>query len=95
MTKEWMTLAAMLLTLLAIVPLMELLLATKFFGSIVQPKPPVSTAKTTKGWWKGAIITVLIAGATFPFMTQLGHALLPLPEGIMRMTVGNGFFSII
>lgn len=93
MTKEWMTLAAMLLTLLAIVPLMELLLATKFFGSIVQPKPPVSTAKTTKGWWKGAIITVLIAGATFPFMTQLGHALLPLPEGIMRMTVGNGFFG--
>ena len=26
-------------------------------------------------------------------MTQLGHALLPLPEGIFRMTVGNGFIG--
>ena len=93
MNKEWLTLAAMLSTLLAIVPLMELLLGTKFFASIVQPKPPVATAKTGKGWWKGAIITILIAGCTFPFMTQLGHALLPLPEGILRMTVGNGFFG--
>ena len=34
---------------------------------------------------------MLIAGFTYPFMTQLGHALLPLPERIFRMTVGNGF----
>jgi hypothetical protein len=26
-------------------------------------------------------------------MTQLGHGLLPLPEGIFRMTIGNGFLS--
>jgi hypothetical protein len=26
-------------------------------------------------------------------MTQLGHALLPLPEGVFRMTVGNGFLG--
>ena len=26
-------------------------------------------------------------------MTQLGHGLLPLPESIFRMTVGNGFIS--
>ena len=36
---------------------------------------------------------MLLSGATFPFMTQLGHALLPLPEGIFRMTVGNGFLG--
>ncbi len=36
---------------------------------------------------------MLIAAATYPFMTQLGHGLLPLPEGIFRMTIGNGFLS--
>jgi hypothetical protein len=36
---------------------------------------------------------MLLAGASYPFMTQLGHALLPLPEGIFRMTVGNGFLG--
>ena len=34
-----------------------------------------------------------LAGATYPFMTQLGHGLLPVPEGIMRMTIGTGFFA--
>ena len=42
---------------------------------------------------KGALFTILISGLTFPFMTQLGHALLPLPENIFRMTVGNGFLG--
>ena len=36
---------------------------------------------------------MLIAACTYPFMTQLGHGLLPLPEGIFRMTIGNGFLS--
>ena len=36
---------------------------------------------------------MLIAAFTYPFMTQLGHGLLPLPEGIFRMTIGNGFLS--
>jgi len=31
--------------------------------------------------------------ATYPFMTQLGHGLLPLPENIFRMTIGNGFMA--
>ena len=32
-----------------------------------------------------------IAGITYPFMTQLGHGLFPFPEGIFRMTIGDGF----
>ena len=92
-TKEFLTLAAMLLTLFALVPALELLLKTKFFGKVVVGKPAMETAQTNKGWWKGLIITVLISGLSFPFMTQLGHGLLPLPEGIFRMTVGNGFLS--
>ncbi len=45
-------------------------------------------------WWKGAIITILIAGLSYPFMTQLGHGLLPVPQKtVFRMTIGNGFLS--
>ena len=91
--KEWLVLFAMLVTLLAIVPLAELLLTIPFFAAIVQPLPPKANIKPRGKWWKSAIITMLIAGLTYPFMTQLGHALLPLPEGIFRMTVGNGFIG--
>ena len=93
MGKEWLVLFAMLVTLLAIVPLAELLLTIPFFAAIVQPLPPKANIKPRGKWWKGAVITMLIAGLTYPFMTQLGHALLPLPEGIFRMTVGNGFIG--
>ena len=93
MTKEWLVLLAMLLTLLAMVPLAELLLTVPFFAAVPQSLPPKANIKPKGKWWKGAIITMLIAGLTYPFMTQLGHALLPLPEGIFRMTVGNGFIG--
>lgn len=93
MTKEWLVLFAMLATLLAMVPLCELLLTVPFFAAIPQPLPTKANIKPKGKWWKGAVITMLIAGFTYPFMTQLGHALLPLPEGIFRMTVGNGFIG--
>jgi len=93
MTKEWLVLLAMLCTLLALIPLTELLLTVPCFASIVQPMPSKAGIKPKGKWWRGAVITMLIAGFTYPFMTQLGHALLPLPEGIFRMTVGNGFIG--
>ena len=93
MTKEWLVLAAMLCAMVAMLPLMNILLGTKFFAPAAQPLPPKETMKTNKQWWKGAIITMLLAFSTYPFMTQLGHGLLPLPENIFRMTVGNGFVS--
>ena len=43
-------------------------------------------------WWKGALITIAIGGLTYPFCTQLGHGLFPLPDTtLFRMTIGNGF----
>ena len=93
MGKEWLVLFAMLATLLAMVPLAELLLTIPFFAAIPQPLPPKANIKPRGKWWRAAVITMLIAGFTYPFMTQLGHALLPLPEGIFRMTVGNGFIG--
>ena len=87
MTKEVLVLAAMLCAIAAMIPFMNLLLTTPFFSKAVQPLPPMETMKTRRKWWKGAVITMLLAFATYPFMTQLGHGLLPLPENIFRMTV--------
>ncbi len=93
MKKEVLVLAAMLLAILAMLPFMNLLLGTKLFRDLVQPLPSKEGIKKKGAWARGAIITVLIAGLSYPFMTQLGHGLLPLPEKIFRMTIGNGFLS--
>ena len=93
MTKEVLVLVAMLCAIAAMIPLMELLLKLPFFAKAAQPLPSESGIKTKGKWWRGAAITVLLAFASYPFMTQLGHGLLPLPEGVFRMTIGNGFVS--
>lgn len=91
MTKELLVFAAMLLAIAAMLPLMELLLQTPFFRGVAQPLPGKDTILPKGRWWKNAVITLLLAGASYPFMTQLGHALFPFPEGIFRMTIGDGF----
>jgi len=90
MIKELLVFVAMLLCVAALLPFIELLLLTPFFGSAAQ-ELPMRAVKTGGAWWKGAVITMLTAGLTYPFLTQLGHGLLPLPEGVFRMTIGNGF----
>ena len=92
-TKEYLVLGAMLLILASLFPLMNLLLDIPFFKDVKQELPDINTKLDKKGFRKGALITILISGLSFPFMTQLGHALLPLPEGIFRMTIGNGFIG--
>lgn len=93
MVKEYLVLFAMLFALAAMFPFMEILLGTKFFSYVAQPLPPKEGIKKKSAWARGAVITILISAFSFPFMTQLGHGLLPLPEGIFRMTIGNGFVS--
>ena len=91
--KEYMVLGAMLLVLLSFFPLIQALLTFDMFYDIRQELPPEYTRASSKSWKWGAFLTILLSGASFPFMTQLGHALLPLPENIFRMTVGNGFLG--
>ena len=94
MTKEWLVLAATLLAILSMMPLADILLRTPFFKEVAGPLPPKAGIKPKKAWVRGAVITILIAGLTYPFMTQLGQGLLPLPETtFFRMTIGNGFVS--
>ncbi len=91
MIKEWLVLAAMLASLFAMLPLMNLLLAIPIFAAVQKGLPDRSTLKHPLSWLLGALLTIVFSATTYPFMTQLGHALLPLPENIFKMTVGNGF----
>ncbi|MBO4682799.1 MAG: hypothetical protein J5618_02960, partial [Bacilli bacterium] len=54
---------------------------------------PNRPEKEKKGWkwWKAALITIGISAVTYPFLTQLGQGLFPLPEVVFAMTIGNGF----
>ncbi len=94
LAKEYLVFASMLMALGMLMPLADVLMATPFFSSVKVgiPDRPYRIKSGSK-WWKGAIVTMLTAACTYPFMTQLGHGLLPLPEGVFRMTIGNGFLS--
>ncbi len=91
--KEYLVLGAMLCVLAALFPFMAFLLETGLFKDVNKELPSKASMVSKKGFGKGALLTILLSGASFPFMTQLGHALLPLPENIFRMTVGNGFLG--
>ncbi len=93
--KELLVIIAMFSAIASMFSLFNILKNTKFFSTAIQSVPTNRDyrVKTGWAWWKGAIITMLISFATYPFMTQLGHGLLPLPENIFRMTIGNGFLS--
>lgn len=85
---------AMLLSVFAMVPLLGLLLNIPFFATAAGPiaiRP--SRIKSLWKWWRGALITCLIAFVTYPFLVQLGHGFTPFPESVFRMTIGNGFLT--
>lgn len=93
MTKEYLVLGAMLAILFAMFPLMNILLTYYLFSDVECKFPDQETMTHGSKRLKASLITILLSGLSFPFMTQLGHALLPLPENIFRMTVGNGFLG--
>jgi len=93
LVKEWLVLLATLSAIASMFALMGILLKVPFFAKDIQALPNRPTKSGWK-WWKGALITVGISAATYPFMCQLGHGLLPLPEtSLFRMTIGNGFLA--
>lgn len=92
-TKEYLVLGAMLTILFAMFPLMNILLTYYLFSDVEKKLPDENTMTHGSKRFKASLLTILLSGVSFPFMTQLGHALLPLPENIFRMTVGNGFLG--
>ena len=94
-TKELFNLIAMFAAIFAMLPLMEILLSTRLFKEVAFALPGKGTMKKGGKWFGSALIVILLSAAAYPFMTQLGHGLLPLPEDIFRMTIGNGFLSYL
>lgn len=94
MTKELLVLVAMLSAMVGLCPVFVLLTNIKPFRTVSFDRTESKREPklmTRKQWWKNGWIAVAISAVTYPFMTQLGHGLFPLPEGVFRMTIGNGF----
>lgn len=92
MTKEVLVFAAMLMGIASAVAFAMTLRGVPFLADVFNGVPN-RPERLKPGWkfWKGALITVLISAFTYPFLCQLGHGLMPLPEHIFKMTIGNGF----
>ena len=96
MIKELLVMTAMLAVMVALCPAFILLTNLSFFRAVIVNRSYAGREPKlmTRGqWWKNAWIAVAIGAVTYPFMTQLGHGLLPLPENVFRMTIGNGFMT--
>ena len=91
--KEILVLIATLAALASMLPLFLILGRIKFFAPLSNPVSGEAKMLAPKSRWFAAVISILISGLTFPFLCQLGHGLMPLPENIFRMTVGNGFIT--
>ena len=93
MVKECLVLLATLCAILSMFPIFHLVVEIPFFRSVkgnIVNRP--EKAKDGWKWWKGALITIGVAALTYPFCSQLGHGLFPLPDTtVFRMTIGNGF----
>jgi len=99
---------ALLAALGSTIPLTNLLLMIPFFAPVAQPLPKRYFAKP-RDWWRMALINALIAGITYPFLTQTGwfgtiggafQKAFPFlnmlhPNGILVWMVGNAIILVI
>jgi hypothetical protein len=93
MIKETLILIAMLAALVSMLPLFLILTKFKFFAPLTQPLEEKPKLLPQRSFAATTIISILISGFTFPFLGQLGHGLIPVPENVFRMTIGNGFIT--
>lgn len=91
MWKEIFGFIAMLVLLISLLPLTNLLLASKYFSSVSQPMP-TGYIPNKKVWWKVATINVLLGAIIYPVTTNWGgiggkiEFILPF----MKLEMGNG-----
>ncbi|MCL2319482.1 MAG: hypothetical protein FWC45_05300, partial [Treponema sp.] len=93
MLKETLVLLSALAALAAMLPLFLILGRITLFAPLSQPLSGEAKILSPKKRRTAALISILISGLTFPFLSQLGHGLLPVPENIFRMTAGTGFIT--
>ena len=86
--KELFGLFALLGTIISLIPLTNLLLATTFFKPVEQPMPD-RYAPSKGQWWFFATVNALIGGVLWLFFAYKGGDVLgKLP--FMKMLMGNG-----
>ena len=92
MIKEVLVFIAMLSSIASAVAMVMVFKGVKWFEPVFAGVPD-RPEKEKKGWaWlKAALITIGISAFTYPFLTQLGQGLFPLPEKVFSLTIGNGF----
>ncbi|MBQ3384155.1 MAG: hypothetical protein IJG59_02950 [Erysipelotrichaceae bacterium] len=93
MGKEWLNLGALLTAIGAMLSVMTYMIDTPYFETVTVPLPSKEGILKGKAWFNSALISILVAGILYPFASQLGHALVPVPEKIFKMTVGNGLIT--
>jgi pimeloyl-ACP methyl ester carboxylesterase len=87
MWKEVFGLLALLGTIISLIPLTNILLATTYFAPVAQPMP--NRYKPSKGqWWILATINALLGGVLWLLFAYKGDVLRVLP--FMNMLMGNG-----
>ena len=91
--KEVLTLIAMLGAMASTLPLFLILTKFKFFESLALPLKSNPKTLSPSKRTSTALVAILISGITFPFLCQLGHGLIPLPDRVFRMTIGTGFIT--
>lgn len=105
MWHEWLTLIALVTTILSLMPLSKILLSCNFFTGVAQPMPQ-RYAATGRNWWILALINTFIAGITYPPITTLGGLTdklravipwfrLPMGNGVALWFVGNALIYIV
>lgn len=101
MWKEAAMLIALLATLLSLIPLTNLLLASPLFGEVAVP---MKTTRVAPGltWWRLATVNALIGGVTFPVLTHLNRWLtnvpglvLPMGNGVLIWFLGNALICLV
>ena len=93
MIKETLVLISMLAALASMLPLFLILGGINYFKPLSQPLTGEAKTLAPKSRRNAVIIAILVSGLTFPFLSQLGHGLIPFPQNVFRMTVGNGFIT--
>lgn len=109
MWKELVTLLSLLVAGFMLLPLANILLAAPFFRAVSQPIPGPYAARG-RTWWALALLNALIAGVTYPLITQYGGLTdvvrlllpvfaMPMANGVMLWFIGNaliflGLFSV-
>jgi pimeloyl-ACP methyl ester carboxylesterase len=89
--KELCGFIALLGTLVSLIPLTNILLATAYFKPVAQSVPQ-KHLPSTGAWWKLATINMIIGGILYPLTTQWGgsNGVIGKWFPFMKLQMGNG-----